>query len=193
MMAKTVSVSFLLIGVGIAQADNDVIGTIDLTLDGEEQTWYVLEGPADTVPNALWLAIGPEKGALSVTAFDSPDIGLVRHESSGSAVPDKSAPALVISVAFPVGADDQSHILPTDADEGPAVIMLLKDWSNPLDSYTLHDGPGEIRLTSIDVNREGASQFTGSFQGVMRGGPGETMTIENGRIEIMNAEYFERR
>ena len=29
----------------LARADNEVVGTIHFSLDGDEQTWYVLESP----------------------------------------------------------------------------------------------------------------------------------------------------
>lgn len=61
----------LFLAIIVARADNAIIGTVSLTVDGEEQTWYVLESPADSLPSALWLAMGPDKGAIAVTAFDS--------------------------------------------------------------------------------------------------------------------------
>jgi hypothetical protein len=70
--------------------------------------------------------------------------------------------------------------------------MILKDWSNPLDAFVLKDGPGEIRLTTIDVDKNGLSHFAGTFSGTMQHDSGATMQIENGRFEIGHVSYFER-
>jgi hypothetical protein len=175
-----------------AVAEDRVIGTIEFAVDGEQQTWYVMQPGEDMLPNALWLAMGPEKGAVSITAYRSPDIGFVRHEATGSPVPDGDATAMVVSIGFPLGAGEHSYNLPTQRSDGPATIMILKDWSNPLDAFVLKDGPGEIRLTTIDVDKNGLSHFAGTFSGTMQHDSGATMQIENGRFEIGHVSYFER-
>jgi len=180
----------MMLAVAAAHADNEVIGTINLSLDGEEQTWYVLESPAGLRSNALWMDVGPDRSAIAVTAFASPDITLVSDGTMGSAVPDGSAPALVVSVAFPTGAKEQGHTLP--ATDGPAVVMLLNDWSNPIDSLMLSDGPGEIRLTSIEASTDASSSFAGTFSGALKGGEGNARMIESGRFEFDHVEFFER-
>lgn len=183
---------FATLAVSAAWADNEIVGEVELTVDGEEQTWYVLEPDGDMLPNALWLSMGPDKAALSITAYRDPDISFVRHEATGSPLPDGDAAALVLSVAFPLDAADYSYELPVEPSEGPATIMMLANWSNPLDSYVLDDGPGEIRLTQIDASTDGLSAFSGTFHGVMRRESGESRTIEDGRFEIRSALFFER-
>lgn len=179
--------------VSTAWADNEIIGTIELTVDGDEQTWYVLQPADDMLPNALWLAIGPDKGALSITAYKNPEITFVQHEPTGSPVPDGEATALVFSIGFPVGAGEQSYTLPTEPPDGPATVMILNDWSNPIDAYALNDGPGEIRVTKIETNKDGPSYFAGTFRGTMQHTSGATKSVENGRFEIEQVRFFERR
>jgi hypothetical protein len=181
-----------ILAVSAAWGDNEIVGEVELTVDGEVQTWYVLEPDGDMLPNALWLAMGPDKAALSITAYRDPDIDFIRHEATGSPLPAGDAAALVFSVAFPPDAAEYAYELPTEISEGPATIMMLANWSNPLDSYLLDDGPGEIRLTHIDATTNGLSAFSGTFHGVMRRGSGESKTIEDGRFEIRGAQYFER-
>ena len=190
-MRKLLSL-FMLLAFASAHADNEVIGTIQLSLDGEEQTWYVLESPDGLRSNALWMDIGPGKSAIAVTAFASPDITLVSDGTMGSAVPDGSAPALVVSVAFPAGAKEQGHTLPAPATDGPAIVMLLNDWSNPIDSAMLSDGPGEIRLTSITANKDAPSSFAGTFSGALKDAEGNARTVESGRFEFDQVEFFEK-
>lgn len=181
-----------ILAVSAAWGDNEIVGEVELTVDGEAQTWYVLEPGGDMLPNALWLAMGPDKAALSISAYRDPDVDFVRHEATGSPLPDGDAAALVFSVAFPLDATEYTYELPIEPSEGPATIMMLANWSNPLDHYVLDDGPGEIRLTRIDASTNGPSAFSGTFHGVMRRGSGESKTIEDGRFEIRGAQYFKR-
>ena len=182
----------MIVAVVPVHADNRVIGTISFSLDGDEQTWFVLESPSGLRPNALWLDLGPDRAAISVTAFSRPDIMLVSHDTMNSAVPEGSAPALVVSIAFPKGATEYSHALPAPADDGPAVIMMLNDWSNPIDSTTLSDGPGEIRLTAIESNRDAPSSFAGTFEGALKDGEGNARPVTAGQFEFDEVKYFER-
>ncbi len=65
-----------------ALADNEIIGTVEMTLDGHRQTWYVLDPGQVMPPTAMWLAMGPERGALSIAAYESSDgraVDLRRH------------------------------------------------------------------------------------------------------------------
>lgn len=192
MIARFAVVLLLLVSADALAADNKVIGTVEFTLDGEAQQWYVLESPDETRSSSLWLTTGPGTGAFTVTAFDRPDIELVRDERTGSAVPTGSAPALVISIGFPVDAGEQSYSLPIDQTAGPAVVMLLNDWSNPIDSMTLSDGPGEISLDSISAREDGPSAFSGTFSGALRNGEGDSRLIESGRFDLRKVTYFER-
>ncbi|MEM7502199.1 MAG: hypothetical protein AAF417_09160 [Pseudomonadota bacterium] len=174
------------------RADNTVVGTVSFSLDGNEQTWYVLKSPAGLRPNALWLETGPERAAISVTAFTNSDIRLVGDGSMGSAVPDRAAKALVFSVAFPTGAAEYVHRFPVAPTDGPAVVMLLEEWSNPIDAMMLTDGPGEIRLTSISRNGDSSFTLKGTFEGVLTDGEGNTRTAAAGRFEFEKVEFFER-
>lgn len=182
----------VLIAAQSATADNKIIGTVSFLLDGGEQTWYVLESPDGLRSNALWLDVGPNRSAISVTAFNDPDITLVPHDMMNSAVPDGSAPALAVSISYPTDASAHIHTLPVQATEGPAVIMLLNDWSNPINSSTLSDGPGEIRLTEISTNKESASRFAGTFAGELQDGESNVQVIKAGRFEFEEVVYFER-
>jgi hypothetical protein len=190
-MKKLLSV-LIVLSPALAHADNEVIGTIQLSLEGDEQTWYVLESPSGLRPNALWMEIGPNRSAVAVTAFESPYITLVPHEMMESAVPDSSAPALVVSIGFTTGASEETYSLPIDQSTGPAVVMLLNDWSNPIDSASLSDGPGEIKLTEISASKNSASSFSGTFSGALTDGEGNTRIIESGQFEFEKVSFFER-
>lgn len=52
----------MMLAVATAYADNKVIGTVHFSLDGEEQTWYVLESLDGLKPSALWMDVGLSDG-----------------------------------------------------------------------------------------------------------------------------------
>lgn len=170
----------------------EVLGTVMLTLDGEEQTWYVLEPGGDMLPNALWLAMGPDRGALSIVAYRNPELEFVADEKTRSPLPAADAAALVISIGFPIDAKEKTYTLPANRGEGPAVVMLLGNWSNPLDHYALGEGPGEIRLTEIDVKAGAPSSFVGTFSGTMQKESETSRTIEGGRFELRDVPFVKR-
>jgi len=176
----------------IAHADTRVVGTVEFTLDGEHQTWYILDPGGDMLPNALWLAMGPERGALSIAAYQDPETQFVADEATGSPLPSEDAAALVISIAFPIDAREQTYTLPTERGGGPAVVMLLDSWSSPLEHFALQEGPGEIRLTKIDARPGESASFSGTFRGTMQRATGESRTIEEGSFEIPAAPFFDR-
>jgi len=193
-LSRSLTLAVLVFGYSlVAGAANEVVGTIELTLDGEQQTWYVLDPGEDMLPNALWVAMGPEMGALSISAYRDRDQAFVRDEATGSPLPDGDAAALVFSIGFPLGARQQQYALPAEPPAGPAVILLVKNWSNPVVGWALDDGPGEIQLTRIEAKTNGVSSFAGTFHGTMRSGSGETRSLENGRFEISRAEFFQGR
>ena len=78
-----------ILAVSTDRAENEIVGKVELTVDGEEQAWYVLEPDGDMLPNALRQAKGPDKAALPGTAYRGPDTAFVRHEATGSALPDE--------------------------------------------------------------------------------------------------------
>lgn len=172
-------------------ASGEATGTVELTLDGEPQTWYVVDPGEAMLPNALWVAMGPDRAALSITAYPTLDVEFTADETTGSPLPNGDFPALVISVGFSTSVTAQAYKLPPSPGGGPASVALLADWSNPLDHFALRQGPGEIRLTEIDTDKERLSSFAGSFHGTMQGVSGGTRIIENGRFEVRGVVLFE--
>lgn len=173
-----------------ALADNEIIGTVQMSVEGDEQTWYVLDPGGDMLPTSLWVAMGPEHGALSIAAYESPDVEFVRDDRTGSAVPAGDAAVLLFSIGFAVGTNEQAYALPLPAGEGPASVQLLTNWADPLEAYDMSLDPGRIHLTSIDASADGPSAFVGTFNGVLRNDADETMTVENGRIDVERASFF---
>lgn len=173
-----------------ALAETEVIGTVQMSVEGDEQTWYVLDPGGNMLPTSLWLAMGPEHGALSIAAYESPDIEFVRDDMTGSAVPAGDAAVLIFSIGFTVGTNEQAYTLPLQPGDGPASVQLLTNWANPIGAYDMSLDPGRIHLTSIDASTDGPSAFEGTFNGVLRNDAHEAMSVENGRIDIERASFF---
>jgi hypothetical protein len=175
-----------------AEAKTEQVGMVELTIDGVDQTWYVLQPGSTMRPNAAWVAMGPNKGALTLVAYPEPTVEFVRDEDTGSALPADDTPLLVFSIGFPWQESEVSYTLPVEAPAGPASIMLLKSSSDLLDAYDMSGGPGELRLNEIDASVDGTSSFAGTFHGVLRHDSGDTMNVSDGRFDV-RAPFFDGR
>lgn len=81
----------------------------------------------------------PDKGAILVTAYQDADIDFERHEATGSPIPCGDTSVLVLSVVFPLSAQEKVYSLPLEPDEGPAIILMMTDWRNPGSGFALRD------------------------------------------------------
>lgn len=171
------------------QAENQVIGTVELILDGEAQTWYVLQPDGDLMPTAVWVAAGADQGMLSIAAYPDADIELIREEQMGSTVPVSDTPVLVIGIGFPIGAEQLTYTIPSN-EPHPASVLLLENWSQPLDGYDISADPGEISLTGIEAGRGDDARFSGTFSGVLRRDE-ETKTVQGASFEVDRVPFVD--
>lgn len=102
-------------------------------------------------------------------------------------MPAGDAAVLLFSIGFPIGANEQSYSLPLQSPDDMASVLLLTDWADPLNGYDMSMGPGGIELTDITA---GPSSFAGTFSGVLRNDADETMTVDNGSIDIERVTMF---
>lgn len=165
---------------GAVLAGNQVIGTVEMELDGTPQTWYVVQPDGGLMPSAVWVAAGPNRGMISIAAYPDADIELVREERMGSSVPAGESPVLIVGIAFPLGAEQQTYTIPSDRMQ-IASVMLLDDWSEPLGGYQIDSG--EVRLSRIDAHQDSDSSFAGTFSGVLRRDE-DTRTVQRASFQV---------
>lgn len=177
---------------GNAAAANTVIGTVELTVDGEDQTWYVLQPDGGAMPTASWVALGPDHAAAAIAAYETRDIALVTDEATGAPVPEGNEAVLMISFSFDIGDTSKTHSLPVDTGSGPVSLMFLSNWRDLTTMYNMNDGPGEMNITTIDARQDGPSRFAGTIEGTLRNRDNETMTVNAGRFEVDGAVYISR-
>jgi hypothetical protein len=173
-----------------AAAANEVIGTIEATIAGERSTWYLLQPPGEVPPTALWIPFGPDRGALSLSAYPSTDLTFVQDAGTGATVPAEGSAVLLVSVVFPIGADAHAQTLPLQAGEPPAAVVLIPNWRELAVQRNMGDDPGEIRVTRIEASQDGPSRFSGTFHGTMRDAEGAAMTVTDGRFAVDGARFF---
>jgi hypothetical protein len=170
MIRKTIQILAFLTATAasvLAYAENTVIGTVEATIDGQENSWYVLQPEGDMWPTAVWLAMGPERGVASINAYGSEDIPLVRDKMIGFSLPENAAPVLIIAFDFPVGAAQGAYTLPSESTFSAADAIWQSDF---MDSD---------------------SSFSGTFSGTLkRINSEDSVTITNGRFEIDGVRFF---
>jgi hypothetical protein len=184
------SVVYLLAAAPLVCADNRVIGTVDMRVDGSEQTWYILQPPGGLPPTALWLPMGPGTVALSIGAYPDRDTRFVEDATTGSPVPAGATPVLVLLIGFATGAERVRYELPLTAEEGPAAIIMQPDWRDYTAMFEMSEAPGEITLDRIEANKSGDSAFAGTFTGEYRGRDGSVRQVTHGRFQVTGARYF---
>lgn len=178
------SVSFL------AMADSEVIGTIEVTIDGNEQTWYVLQPEGDHLPMAFWMPIGPdERRVASIIAFENSDMDFTRDEATGISMPVNDAAVLTVTFWFPVGANEQSYVLPVTEDLAGASISVGSDWKDNMTLYNMTDS-GQFHASTIDVDVDGTSRFAGTFTGTLTNQDSKTMTVTRGHFNVDGATLY---
>ncbi|MGD2073418.1 MAG: hypothetical protein PVG38_00625 [Gammaproteobacteria bacterium] len=185
------SVSGFWLAATVAHAENRVIGTIELSVDGQAQSWYILQPPGHLLPTALWVPMGPGRGAAAIGAYSAPDIKFVEDATTGASVPVDAQPVLTLSFGFPTGTEALSYDLPVGRGEGPATVILQANWKDYTTTFDMSDGPGEIRVDSIKAIEKGNSEFAGSFRGQLQSRDGSVKRVTNGRFHVNGARYFQ--
>jgi hypothetical protein len=194
MIRKTIQILAFLTATAasvLAYAENTVIGTVEATIDGQENSWYVLQPEGDMWPTAVWLAMGPERGVASINAYRSEDIPLVRDKMIGFSLPENAAPVLIIAFDFPVGASQGAYTLPSESTFSAADVIWQTDFMDSDTAYFMNQGSGTIQASRINANMDSDSSFSGTFSGTLkRINSEDSVTITNGRFEIDGVRFF---
>lgn len=173
-------------------SDNEVIGTINAVVDGEETTWYVLK--TDTVDaaggaSAMWMATGTEQFRAMIGGFENKDLVFSKDAATGMPSITGEGGQISIWFQFPVNAERMDYQKPSTGGEDADVILLdrLGDITSmrPLDQ-------GSVTVELIEVSDTQAGRFEGSFQGRLINRDGEPAgTISEGRFVVDGAVQFQ--
>lgn len=184
------SASVFWLAASIAHAENRVIGTVELSVDGQAQSWYILQPPGNLLPTALWVPMGPKRGAAAIGAYSAPDIKFIEDATTGASVPVDAQPVLTLTFGFPIRVKELNYDLPVGRGEGPATVIMQANWKDYTATFDMSDGPGEIRVDSIKAIKNGYSEFAGSFRGTLQNRDGSVKRVTNGRFHVNEARYF---
>lgn len=167
--------------------DNRVLGTIEATFNGEQRTWYVLEGTVDgkRQPGAYWYESGGRDARALIYGYDTPDVPFDTFRPEAPTGDYRgSAITLMIELAFV---------------EWPGSVQLPGDYGaifySPVVAeeslFSISDGRLEVR--TLEMPRRGSGKIEGTFSGTMTRSPElvEPFPVTQGRFEIEEFEYRE--
>lgn len=93
------------------------------------------------------------------------------------------------TVELILDGEAQTYTIPSK-EAHPASVLLLENWSQPLDGYDISADPGEISLTGIEAGRDDDVPFSGTFSGVLRRDE-ETKTVQGASFEVDRVPFVD--
>lgn len=169
--------------------DARVVGTMHATIDGEERTWYVLEGEVNGVREASAFWYEPEGGTPQalIAGYDTRDVPFETFGRPGAPTGDYTGSSMTLVIVLPPGKASWTSPLPADDQTGVLYMPSVVD--GPL--YAM--AGGRIDVTSLDAPRRGTGSISGTFSGTMQIPPGSdrTLTVTDGRFEVEELTYRE--
>jgi hypothetical protein len=169
--------------------DASVVGTIHATIDGEERTWYVLEGEVNGVREASAFWYETESGAPQalIAGYDTEDVPFETFGRPGAPTGHYTGSAMTLVIVLPPGETAWASPLPGVDDTGVLYMPSVVD--GPLFGMT----DGQLEVTSLDAPRPGTGSISGTFRGTMQIPPGSdrTLTVTDGRFGVEELTYRE--
>jgi hypothetical protein len=167
--------------------DNRVLGTIQATFDGQQRTWYVLEGTVDgeLQPGAYWYESGGRDARALIYGYDTPDVPFDTFRPEAPTGDYRgSAITLMIELALV---------------EWPGSVQLPGDYGAIFYSPVVAEeslfsiSDGRLEVTTLETPRRGTGKIEGTFSGTMTRSPElvEPFPVTQGHFEIEEFEYRE--
>lgn len=179
-------------------AAEQVLGTIQATVEGQAVTWHVITGSIGGEPyaSALWMGEAQGERQIAAGGFDTPDPPLATFERSEDGMPisygDYRGSVMSIVVSEALGAPPFTVRFGPDSDVSEASVFYqpeasLDDIMNT--TYWLADGSLEVTGMAIDGD---VARLEGTFSGTFRSmGTGEEIEIDGGSFSIRDVPSLE--
>ena len=183
--------SSLLWFITAANAGNEVIGTIEATLDSKARTWYVLK--TDTVDKgggsgAIWMQTDSDQTMVIVGAFESKDVTFTQDATTGTVT--ASGQGSQISLTFKIPSDTKSM-----TSRKPETRISLADvflMTRIGDYASMHPlGEGQVTVDRIALDDTENGYIEGSFEGTLIDRDGEPWgRVADGHFEVNGVVQF---
>lgn len=156
-------------------AQEGVLGTLRVSLDGQERTWYIVRGEGGTGPysSGMWME-GSDDGvivSLSGLDSDSPPIHTFEADFDAGEMSLGEYRGSSFSLTVPVKAEEGARrfTLPADDNSGASIVYTsdaaaIVDGIDMTNLFTLVEG--EIQIAAVE-RIGGSISIRGTFSGTL--------------------------
>ena len=184
--------SSLLWFITAANAGNEVIGTIEATLDGKARTWYVLK--TDTVDKgggsgAIWMQTDSDQAMVIVGAFETKDVTFTKDAATGMITASGQGSQISLTFKIPPGTESITYRKPETGISLADVFLMTRIG----DYASMHPlGEGKITVDRITLDHTENGRIEGRFEGTLLDRDGEPWgRITEGRFEVDGVVQFQ--
>lgn len=169
-----------------SSGDIEVLGTISATVDGEDRTWYVVDGRSDSrrYASAMWMTWDEGERMLTIGGFDTESPPLDTFESALPAgrISFGEYEGSVMTIALAAPADGGSLRIDLGDGSGSTLGFMPVATTSQAGIYLVETG--SLDVTDL-VFQNGKAQLEGRFDGVFRTRDGDgPIRIEDGRFNV---------
>lgn len=176
-------------------APDDVLGTLDATIDGQRTEFYIVAGDIRGEPyaSAAWHEPDEERILLMVGGLDtpSPPLDTFEHGANGQPVSFGEYDGPVLSLLIQLTPEPQpfASSLPDDSSMSGLVYMSRASLDDTSVMYLIYSGSLDVSNVSLSNQRMSAEgTFSGRFRSM---GTGEEIEITDGRFMVEGAPHLD--
>ncbi|MEJ2230885.1 MAG: hypothetical protein P8X46_06870 [Nitrospirales bacterium] len=186
-----IAASSVLLFTPAANAGNEVIGTIEATLDGKARTWYILK--TDTVnkggdSGAIWMQTDPDQARVIVGGFERKDVPFTKDAVTGMIAASGQGSQMSLTFKIPSGTKSMTYRKPEIGISLADVFLMTRIG----DYASMHPlGEGQITVDRITLDDTENGRIAGSFEGTLIDRDGEPWgRVTDGRFEVNGVVPF---
>lgn len=173
----------------------EVLGTIEATVDGRAMTWYVVSGRVRGAPyaSAVWYRPDDDGVLIGIGGFDTqtPPFDTFETGQGGGAVSygDYSGP--VFSLMLATGADPAPYRREFPSDDMTTYVYLSEARMADMTVMFMPES-GVIDVTALEISN-GRVRAEGTFSGRLGnpGGEGSFVEVTNGRFSVRGVPHLD--
>lgn len=192
MLARCFIGAVLLLLAYPAVAETRIIGTITAKLDGEPVTWHAIYHEDIANHSGVLHQFGADEGRVSANlgGYESADMTFGK-DANGNPTITGGGSMMAINFEFSPKDESLSYRLSVDRDD-PATVMYIPVAGDYSTLLSLIDG--QLKVDKISI-ADKTTSFSGTFSGhfVKPDGSEETVSVTDGRFEISEARYLNKR
>ena len=185
--------SSLLWFITAANAGNEVIGTVEATLDGKARIWYVIK--TDTVERgggsgAIWMQTDSDQIMVIIGAFETKDVTFIKDAVTGTITASGQGSQISLTFKIPSGTESMTYRKPETGLSLAEVFVMTRIG----DYASMHPlGKGQVTVDRFTLHETENGRIKGSFEGTLIDRDGEPWgRVTDGRFEVDGVVQFRK-